>query len=36
MKANWSVVIVHEDVPTREEAVKFSEDGGRPWHVHSY
>ena len=25
MKANWSVVIIYEDLPTREEAVKFSD-----------
>src|SRR5437879_1335233 len=25
MKANWSVVIIYENVPTREEAVRFSD-----------
>jgi len=34
MKANWSVVIVHEDVPTREEAVKFSDNLVRRFWAH--
>ena len=32
MKSSWSVVIVYEDVSTREEAVRFSDDlVGRFW-----